>query len=142
MYESQLKIIKESDVCDERQHCLLFTSIGSVVKYLSVETRQELLKMESSWNTALCSAVRRLKVNLEFIKLFYLPALVNSWTFGLNALEIKIWTSIIGYNILNKKLKPVSLSQPFLRNAFIFIFFILLQYFMNNIPNFWLTKFY
>ncbi|KAK7602681.1 hypothetical protein V9T40_006655 [Parthenolecanium corni] len=61
MYESQLKIIKESDVCDERQHCLLFTSIGSVVKYLSVETRQELLKMESSWNTALCSAVRRLK---------------------------------------------------------------------------------
>lgn len=140
MYESQLKIIKESDVCDERQHCLLFTSIGSVVKYLSVETRQELLKMESSWNTALCSAVRRLKVNLEFIKLFYLPPLVNSWTFGPTALEIKIWTSIIGYNILNKTLKPV--CQPFLRNTFIFIFFILLQYFMSNIPNFWLTKLY
>lgn len=68
LYESQLKIIKESDVCDERQHCLLFTSIGSVVKYLSVETRQELLKMESSWNTALCSAVRRLKVSSEFAR--------------------------------------------------------------------------
>jgi len=56
------RVMRESENVDERQHCFLAQSPGKPPRYLSVETRQELLRVEAAWHTAICSAVTHLKV--------------------------------------------------------------------------------
>lgn len=56
------RVMRESENVDERQHCFLAQSPGKPPRYLSVETRQELLRVEAAWHTAICSAVTYLKV--------------------------------------------------------------------------------
>lgn len=57
------RVMRESENVDERQHCFLAQSPGKPPRYLSVETRQELLRVEAAWHTAVCSAVTHLKVS-------------------------------------------------------------------------------
>jgi len=68
------RVMRESENVDERQHCFLAQSPGKPPRYLSVETRQELLRVEAAWHTAICSAVTHLKVRHDtrdnFSKLF------------------------------------------------------------------------
>lgn len=59
--------MRESENVDERQHCFLAQSPGKPPRYLSVETRQELLRVEAAWHTAVCSAVTHLKVSNRFL---------------------------------------------------------------------------
>lgn len=61
------RVMRESENVDERQHCFLAQSPGKPPRYLSVETRQELLRVEAAWHTAVCSAVTHLKVSNSFI---------------------------------------------------------------------------
>ena len=63
VYQTLFRVMRESENVDERQHCFLVQSPGKPPRYLSVETRQELLRIEAAWHTAVCSAVTHLKVN-------------------------------------------------------------------------------
>ncbi|XP_014229159.1 gamma-1-syntrophin isoform X1 [Trichogramma pretiosum] len=61
VYQTLFRVMRESENVDERQHCFLVQSPGKSPRYLSVETRQELLRIEAAWHTAVCSAVTHLK---------------------------------------------------------------------------------
>ncbi|KYN12314.1 Gamma-1-syntrophin [Trachymyrmex cornetzi] len=61
VYQTMFRVMRESENVDERQHCFLAQSPGKPPRYLSVETRQELLRVEAAWHTAICSAVTHLK---------------------------------------------------------------------------------
>ncbi|CAH0390615.1 unnamed protein product [Bemisia tabaci] len=60
VYQSMLRIIKESENVDERQHCFLLQTSGQESRYFSVETRQDLLRIESAWHCSVCAAVMKL----------------------------------------------------------------------------------
>lgn len=62
VYQTMFRVMRESENVDERQHCFLAQSPGKPPRYLSVETRQELLRVEAAWHTAICSAITHLKV--------------------------------------------------------------------------------
>lgn len=64
------RVVKESETVDARQHCFLLQSSGHEPRYLSVETRQELLRIENSWNAAIITSVIKLGVSLmaDFIR--------------------------------------------------------------------------
>lgn len=63
VYQSMLRVIKDSENVDERQHCFLIQTSGQESRYFSVETRQELLRIESSWHSSVCTAVIKLGVS-------------------------------------------------------------------------------
>lgn len=65
VYQTMFRVMRESENVDERQHCFLAQSPGKPPRYLSVETRQELLRVEAAWHTAICSAVTYLKVRRD-----------------------------------------------------------------------------
>ena len=60
VFEAMFRIIKESENVDERQHCFLIQTFGQESHYFSVETRQELLRLESAWHRAVCLAISML----------------------------------------------------------------------------------
>ncbi|EDW74015.1 gamma-1-syntrophin [Drosophila tropicalis] len=60
VYQTMFRIVKESETVDSRQHCFLLQSSGHEPRYLSVETRQELLRIENSWNAAIVTSVIKL----------------------------------------------------------------------------------
>jgi len=57
------RVIKDSENVDERQHCFLIQTSGHESRYLSVETRQELLRIENAWHCSVCAAVMKLGVS-------------------------------------------------------------------------------
>lgn len=64
VYQTMFRVVKESETVDSRQHCFLLQSSGQDPRYLSVETRQELLRIENSWNAAIVTSVIKLGVNI------------------------------------------------------------------------------
>lgn len=57
------RVVKESENVDWRQHCFLVQASGAAgPRYLSVETRQELLRIESAWTAAILTSVIKLGV--------------------------------------------------------------------------------
>ncbi|KAJ6640624.1 Gamma-1-syntrophin [Pseudolycoriella hygida] len=60
VYQTMFRVVKESETVDARQHCFLLQSSGHEPRYLSVETRQELLRIENSWNAAIITSVIKL----------------------------------------------------------------------------------
>lgn len=66
VYQTMFRVVKESETVDSRQHCFLLQSSGHEPRYLSVETRQELLRIENSWNAAIVTSVIKLGVSIEF----------------------------------------------------------------------------
>lgn len=60
VYQTMFRVIKESENVDERQHCFLVQTSGQDSRYFSVETRQELLKIENAWHCSVCTAVMKL----------------------------------------------------------------------------------
>lgn len=74
------RVMRESENVDERQHCFLAQSPGKSPRYLSVETRQELLRVEAAWHTAVCSAVTHLKVSLYLFIYFSKLTLLFSFS--------------------------------------------------------------
>lgn len=67
------RVVKESETVDARQHCFLLQSSGHEPRYLSVETRQELLRIENSWNAAIITSVIKLGVS----KSLFAPFLIE-----------------------------------------------------------------
>lgn len=63
VYQTMFRVVKESETVDSRQHCFLLQSSGQDPRYLSVETRQELLRIENSWNAAIVTSVIKLGVS-------------------------------------------------------------------------------
>ena len=61
--QAMFRVIKESEYVDERQHCFLLQTVGRDSRYFSMETRQELLRLESAWHRAVCQAVSTLGVS-------------------------------------------------------------------------------
>ncbi|XP_037783558.1 gamma-1-syntrophin-like [Penaeus monodon] len=60
VHQTMFRVIKESEYVDERQHCFLLQTAMQESRYLSVETRQELLRIENAWHRAVYNAVTRL----------------------------------------------------------------------------------
>merc|ERR1719431_880906 len=60
VFDAMFRVIKESENVDERQHCFLIQTFGQQSHYFSVETRQELLRLESAWHKAVCLAISQL----------------------------------------------------------------------------------
>uniref|UniRef100_A0A1Y1LY32 PDZ domain-containing protein n=1 Tax=Photinus pyralis TaxID=7054 RepID=A0A1Y1LY32_PHOPY len=60
VYQTMFRVVKESENVDERQHCFLVQTSGQESRYLSVETRQELLRIENAWHCSVCTAVMKL----------------------------------------------------------------------------------
>lgn len=60
------RVIKESETVDARQHCFLLQSSppDAAPRYLSVETRQELLRIENSWNSTIITSIIKLGVSI------------------------------------------------------------------------------
>ena len=65
------RVIKESENVDERQHCFLMQTVGRESRYFSMETRQDLLRLESAWHRAVCQAVSSLRVINDSVFLVY-----------------------------------------------------------------------
>ena len=63
--QAMFRVIKESEYVDERQHCFLLQTVGRESRYFSMETRQELLRLESAWHRAVCQAVSTLEVSQQ-----------------------------------------------------------------------------
>lgn len=63
VYQTMFRVVKESETVDARQHCFLLQSSGHDPRYLSLETRQELLRIENSWNAAIITSVIKLGVS-------------------------------------------------------------------------------
>lgn len=57
------RVIKDSENVDERQHCFLVQTSGQDSRYFSVDTRQELLKIENAWHCSVVTAVMKLGVS-------------------------------------------------------------------------------
>lgn len=68
------RVIKESESVDARQHCFLLQSSppDTVPRYLSVETRQELLRIENSWNSTIITSVIKLGVSIKISRAKFL----------------------------------------------------------------------
>ena len=62
VYEAMFRVIKDSENVDERQHCFLLQTSGEESRYFSMETRQDLLKLESSWHRSVCKNVSQIGV--------------------------------------------------------------------------------
>ena len=67
VYQTMFRVVKESETVDSRQHCFLLQSSGQDPRYLSVETRQELLRIENSWNASIVTSVIKLGVNKNWL---------------------------------------------------------------------------
>ncbi|GBP82721.1 Gamma-1-syntrophin [Eumeta japonica] len=59
VYQTMFRIVKESETVDWRQHCFLVQASGASgpsaagPRYFSVETRQDLLRIEAAWTAAI-----------------------------------------------------------------------------------------
>ncbi|XP_054719473.1 gamma-1-syntrophin-like [Uloborus diversus] len=60
VYQAMLKILKESQYIDERQHCFMLHTGVSDTHYLCAENKAELLRIENGWHRATYNAVTRL----------------------------------------------------------------------------------
>ncbi|XP_022915624.1 gamma-1-syntrophin [Onthophagus taurus] len=60
VYQTMFRVVKDSENVDERQHCFLVQTSGQDSRYFSVETRQELLRIENAWHCSVCTAVMKL----------------------------------------------------------------------------------
>lgn len=86
------RVVKESETVDSRQHCFLLQSSGHEPRYLSVETRQELLRIENSWNAAIVTSVIKLGVS----------EMKKRW-FGTGDIKYSIWLSEIEWAVEKNK---------------------------------------
>ena len=66
IYQAMFRVIKESENVDERQHCFLVQTAGQESRYFSMETRQDLLKVESAWHRSVCQTVSQMGVSDQF----------------------------------------------------------------------------
>ncbi|ELU05829.1 hypothetical protein CAPTEDRAFT_219313 [Capitella teleta] len=60
IYECLLRVLKDTELRDRRQHCFLIETGQGTSHYLSVESRQELLQLEKAWYRATCQAVNHI----------------------------------------------------------------------------------
>jgi len=63
VYQTMFRVVKDSEHKDERQHCFTIQTCGQESRYMSVETRQELLRIETAWHAAVCSAMSTIGVS-------------------------------------------------------------------------------
>lgn len=68
VYQTMFRVLKDSEHKDERQHCFIIQTCGQDSRYLSVETRQELLRIEAAWHAAVCSAITKIGNKMFIVK--------------------------------------------------------------------------
>ncbi|KAL5013733.1 hypothetical protein ScPMuIL_008003 [Solemya velum] len=67
VYECMFQVLKDEELCDDRQHsCCIKTGTGETV-YLSVESRPDLLQLERSWYKTNHLGVTHLKVGVSLL---------------------------------------------------------------------------
>jgi len=83
IHQAMFRVIKESETVDERGHCFLLQTVGRESRYFSMETRQDLLRLESAWHRAVCQSVSGLKKQTFHVVYKNVPgALTLDWTDG------------------------------------------------------------
>lgn len=83
IHQAMFRVIKESETVDERGHCFLLQTVGRESRYFSMETRADLLRLESAWHRAVCQAVSSLKSTTFHVVYKNVPgALTLDWTDG------------------------------------------------------------
>lgn len=108
IYQTMFRVVKESEVSrrrisvlessamttnylqtvDSRQHCFLLQSAGHEPRYLSFETRQELLRLENSWNCSVVNSVIKLgRKTFPVSHLGKSSALTLDWNSGFSLTE-------------------------------------------------------
>ncbi|KAL0268938.1 UNVERIFIED_CONTAM: hypothetical protein PYX00_010712 [Menopon gallinae] len=60
VYQTMFRVLRDSEHRDERQHCFIIQTCGQDSRYLSVETRQELLRIEAAWHAAVYSCISKI----------------------------------------------------------------------------------
>ena len=76
IHQAMFRVIKDSENVDERQHCFLLQTVGRESRYFSMETRQDLLRLESAWHRTVCQAVSSIRVSF-ILHHFSLPFLLG-----------------------------------------------------------------
>eukprot|EP00095_Tigriopus_kingsejongensis_P005920 maker-scaffold825_size91437-snap-gene-0.16 protein:Tk05920 transcript:maker-scaffold825_size91437-snap-gene-0.16-mRNA-1 annotation:"gamma-1-syntrophin isoform x2" len=83
VYEAMFRIIKESENVDERQHCFLIQTTGGESRYFSMETRADLLRVESAWHRTVCFTIAELGSKTFHVVYKHAPAAFTiDWTDG------------------------------------------------------------
>lgn len=60
VYDSMFRVLKESELADNRQHCCVMESGDGSSHYVGLDSRQELLQLEKVWHRANYQAVKLL----------------------------------------------------------------------------------
>lgn len=62
LYESMLRLVKDNENVDQRQHCFLLQTSSGVSRYFSMETKQGLLDVQCAWHRSICTSMMHIKV--------------------------------------------------------------------------------
>ncbi|KAH3897491.1 gamma-2-syntrophin-like [Dreissena polymorpha] len=62
VYECMFKVLQDSELVDDKQHCCSIQTTSREMIYLSLESRAELLQLEKAWYRTNHTAITRLKV--------------------------------------------------------------------------------
>lgn len=73
LYESMLRLVKDAENVDQRQHCFLLQTSSGVSRYFSMETKQGLLDVQCAWHRSICTSMMHIKVS---------PLNSNTYTFN------------------------------------------------------------
>lgn len=94
VYQTMFRTVKESETVDWRQHCFLVQASGTSgpstagPRYFSVETRQDLLRIEAAWTAAIVNSVIRLgKKTFTVVYGGKAAGLTLDWTSGFSLSE-------------------------------------------------------
>lgn len=64
LYESMLRLVKDNENVDQRQHCFLLQTSSGVSRYFSMETKQGLLDVQCAWHRSICTSMMHIKVRM------------------------------------------------------------------------------
>lgn len=63
LYESMLRLVKDTENVDQRQNCFLLQTSNGVSRYFSMETKQGLLDVQCAWHRSICTSMMHIKVS-------------------------------------------------------------------------------
>lgn len=67
LYESMLRLVKDTENVDQRQNCFLLQTSNGVSRYFSMETKQGLLDVQCAWHRSICTSMMHIKVSFVVI---------------------------------------------------------------------------
>ncbi|XP_050541714.1 gamma-1-syntrophin [Daktulosphaira vitifoliae] len=67
LYESMLRLVKDSENVDQRQNCFLLQTSSGVSRYFSMETRQSLHNVQCAWHRSICTSMMNIKSRTFYV---------------------------------------------------------------------------